>query len=105
MNNPFEEEVRGHHSTRDHLLTLVSDADLATSLPGQNPMPGEVLVELGDVQGVYTHSFETGTLDWTHRQLPPPAPITTASLRSWFDAQGDAVPAALGRYTNEELHG
>ena len=104
MNNLFEEEIRGHHSMRDHLLTLVSDADLATKLPGQNPTLGELLVEMGAVQGVYTHSFETGTLDWTHRQLPPPAPITTASLRSWFDAHDEAMAAALGQYTNEELH-
>lgn len=37
MNNLFEEEIRGHHSMRDHLLTVVSDADLAYKLPGQNP--------------------------------------------------------------------
>lgn len=63
MNSLFEEEIRGHHSMRDHLLTVVSDADLACELPGQNPTLGEVLVELGNIQGVYTHSFETFVLD------------------------------------------
>ena len=104
MNSLFEEEIRGHHSMRDHLLTLVSDADLAYKLPGQNPTLGELLVELGDIQGVYTHSFETLTLDWAHRQLPPPAPITIASLRAWFEAQDDAMNSALSRFTEEELH-
>ena len=103
MNNLFEEEIRGHHSMRDHLLTLVSDRDLAYKLPGWNPTLGELLVEMGDVQGVYTHSFETFTLDWTHRQLPPPAPVTVASLRAWFEEQDDAMHTALSRFTADEL--
>ena len=102
-NNLFEEEIRGHHSMRDHLLTVVSDADLGYELPGQNPTLGGLLVEMGDLQGVYTHSFETFTLEWAHRQLPPPAPVTIASLRAWFDAQDEAMKGALSRFTDEEL--
>jgi uncharacterized damage-inducible protein DinB len=104
MNSLFEEEIRGHHSMRDHVLTLVSDADLAYKLPGQNPTLGGLLVEMGDLQGVYTHSFETFTLDWAHRRLPPPADMTIAGLRAWFDAHDDAMKAALDRFTDEELH-
>jgi hypothetical protein len=103
MNNLYEEEIRGHHSMRDHLLTVVSEADLAYKLPGQNPTLGELLVELGNVQGVYTQSFETLTLDWRHRQVPPPAPITIASLQTWFVAQDDAMRKALSRFTDEQL--
>ncbi|MGH2836768.1 MAG: hypothetical protein ACRDJY_00290 [Thermoleophilaceae bacterium] len=88
---------------RDHLLTVVSDADLACKLPGRNPTLGELLVELGDTQGVYTHSFETFTLDWAHRQVPPPAPITIAGLQAWFQAQDDAMSRALSRFSDEEL--
>jgi hypothetical protein len=103
VNSLFEEEIRGHHSMRDHLLTVVSDADLAYRLPGQNPTLGELLVEMGDIQGVYTHSFETLTLDWAHRQLPPPDPIRISSLRAWFDAQDAAMETALSRFSDEEL--
>ena len=103
MNSLFEEEIRGHHSMRDHLLTVVSDADLAYKLPGQNPTLGELLVELGDIQGVYTHSFETSSLDWAHRQLPHPAPITIASLRSWYEAQDDAMNSALSQFSEADL--
>ena len=103
MNNLFQEEIRGHHAMRDHLLTVVSDADLAYKLPGQNPTLRELLVELGDIQGVYTHSFETLTLDWAHRQRPPPAPITVASLQAWFEAQDDAMNSALRRFSEDEL--
>ena len=101
MNNLFDEEIRGHHSMRDHLLTVVSDEDLAYELPGQNPSLGGLLVEMGDLQGVYTHSFETFTLDWKHRRLPPPASMTIAGLRAWFDAQDHAMKTALDRFTDE----
>ena len=104
MNSLFDEEIRGHHGMRDHLLTVVSDADLAYKLPGQNPTLGDLLVELGDLEGVYAHSFETFTLDWSHRQLPPAAPITVAGLQAWFEAQDAAMKAALDRFTQEELH-
>src|SRR5512134_1190700 len=102
MSSLFEEEIRGHHSMRDHLLTLVSDADLTYKLPGWNPTLGELLVELGDVQGVYTNSFLTFTLDWAHRQLAPPAPITVVALQTWFEQQDDAMKRALDRFTDEE---
>ncbi len=103
MNGLFEEEIRGHHSMRDHLLTVLSDADLAYKLPGENPTLGELLVELGEVEGVYTRSFETFTLDWTHRRLPPPAAITIAGLQAWFGQQDEAMKAALERFTDDEL--
>jgi uncharacterized damage-inducible protein DinB len=103
MNSLFDEEIRGHHSMRDHLLTVVSDADLGYEMPGDNPTLGQLLIELGDLQGVYTHSFETFELDWTHRQLPPPDEITIAGLRAWFDAQDEAMKAALDRFTDAEL--
>lgn len=103
MNTLFDEEIRGHHSMRDHLLTLVTDDDLAYALPGENPSLGDVLVELGEIQGVYTHSFESFTLDWSHRQVPPPDPITVAGLRAWFAAQDEAMNRALSRFSDEEL--
>ena len=81
-NHLFDEEIRGHHSRRDHLLTVISDAGLDGRMPGQKPTFGELLVDAGDLQGVCTHSFETFTLDWTHRQLAPPTPVTTATLRA-----------------------
>lgn len=103
MNNLFDEEIRGHHSMRDHVLTLVSDHDLAYSLPGTNPTLGGLLVEIGHLQGVYTHSFETFELDWTHHQLSAPDPPTVAGLREWFAAQDTAMKTALDRFTDEEL--
>ena len=104
MNSLFGDEIRGHHRLRDQLLTVVSDADLEYKLPGQNPTLGELLVELGEIQGIYTHSFESLTFDRSHRQLPPPTRITIASLQVSFEAQDAAMENALNRFTDEELH-
>lgn len=103
MNHLFDEEIRPLHSMRDHLLTVVTDADLDKEMPGWNPTLGGLLVEMGDLQGVYTHSFETFVLDWNHRQLPPPEPITTATLQTWFKDQDDAMKTSLDRFSEEEL--
>jgi hypothetical protein len=87
----------------DHLLTVVSDADLDHRMPGQNPTLGELVVGLGNLEGVYTHSFETFILDWSCRRLPPPEPINLITLRTWFEAQDEVMKAALDRFTEEEL--
>jgi hypothetical protein len=104
VNDLFKEEIRGHHSMRDHLLTVVSDSDLAYELPGQNPTLGGLLVEMGDLQGVYSHSFATFTLDWSHRELPPPAPVSVAGLQSWFRAHDAVMKTAMDRLGEEDLH-
>lgn len=104
MNNLFDEEIRGHHSMRDHLLTLLTDADLDYKLPGANPTLGELLVELGDLQGVYTRSFETSGLEWGYRRRQPASPMTVRSLRSWFDEQDAAMKAAMDAIADDELH-
>lgn len=103
MNNLFDEEIRGHHSMRDHVLTLLSDENLAYQLPGANPALGGLLVEMGHLQGVYTYSFEAFDLDWTQRRVPAPDPLTVADLQAWFAAQDAAMKAALDRFTDEEL--
>ncbi|MBM7785971.1 hypothetical protein JOD67_002651 [Tenggerimyces flavus] len=72
-------------------------------MPGRNPTLGGQLVELGETQGVYTHSFATFELDWTHRELPPPSPVTVAGLQGWFAEQDAAMKSALDRFSEEEL--
>lgn len=103
MNSLFDEEIRPLHSSRDHLLTVVTDTDLRQEMPGANPTLGGLLIEMGDLQGVYTHSFETFVLDWNHHHFPSPKPITIATLRDWFDAQDAAMKTAMDRFSEDEL--
>lgn len=103
MNNLYDEEIEGHHSMRDHLLTVLTNTDLGYTLPGTNPTLGGVLIELGTIQGVYSHSLETFTMDWEHMRLPPPQAVTATSLRQWFADQDRVMKSALDRFTDEEL--
>lgn len=103
MNTLFAEETRTHHFMRDLALGLLSEEDLAYRLPGRNPSLGELFVEMGEVQGAYTHSFATGRLDWGHRVLAPPATLTVDGLRAWFADHDVAMETALGHFTEEEL--
>jgi hypothetical protein len=103
MNRLFDEEIRPLHSMRDHLLTVVTDDDLCEEMPGWNPPLGDLLIGIGDLEGVYTHSFEARTLDWNHRQLPPPETISVAALQTWLAAQDEAMKAVLDRFSEEEL--
>ena len=95
MNNLYDEEIRGHHSMRDHVLTVLTDADLDYKLPGANPSLAELLIELGTLQGVYAHSFRTFELDWANRELPAPERSTISTLRSWFDTQDEIYREAV----------
>ena len=75
------------------LAPALSLADPAAA----KPVPASVLAKSVEIP------FETFTLDWEHRQLPPPAPITIASLQAWFAAQDEAMNGALSRFTDDEL--
>jgi hypothetical protein len=104
VNSLFAEEIRPHHSMRDLALSLLSDGDLDYRLPGWNPTLGELFVEMGAIQGVYTHSFETFDIEWDRRRLPPPPALTVAGLRAWFAQHDEAMEEALSRFTDAELH-
>lgn len=103
MNTLFDEEIRGHHAMRDLALSVVTDDDLTVPMPGDNPTLGELLLELGDLQGVYTNSFVTFGLDWAHRRIPPPSPLTVAALELWFAEHDAAMKEALDRFDETEL--
>jgi hypothetical protein len=81
VNDLFDSEIRGHHSMRDLVPTVVSDDDLAYQLPGSNPTLGGSLIEMGQLPGIYAHSFETFDLDWEHRQLPAPGPVAISGSK------------------------
>ncbi len=102
LNTLFDDEIQGHHSMRDLVLSLLSDSDLAYAPPG-NPSFGELLVESGQVQGVYTHSFEAFTMDWSHHQIAAPDPLTFPALRAWFTLQDEAMKSAMDRIPEDEL--
>lgn len=101
MNTLFDDEIRGHHSMRDLVLTLVSDTDLDVAMPGANPPLGDLLVQAGDLQGAYARSFETLVFDRTHRGESPARSV--ASLRDWFAEHDAAMKSAIERFSETQL--
>ena len=79
VNSLFDEEIRGHHSMRDHVLTLVTDADLAYRLPGANPSLGE-LASLR-VEAIDEHPF--------------PVQVDGDYIGEYGEIEFSAVPSAL----------
>ncbi|MDJ0756733.1 MAG: DinB family protein [Ardenticatenaceae bacterium] len=103
MNQIIEEELPGIHDLRDQLLDILFDQDLAYKLPGHNPTLGELCVEIGRIQQLYTHSFKTFKLDWTHQHTKPDSLNTVDSLRSWFASLNAELHAALSPLSEEDI--
>ena len=104
MNSLFEDEIRGHHSIarppvdrgvrcRSRLKAARTELHAGRTAGGTGRHRGHLFTFLRDF-----------TLDWAHREISPPAPITIASLQLWFAAQDDALDSALSRFTEDELH-
>mgnify|MGYP001792110782 CR=1 FL=1 len=92
-------------SLRDELLDVLTDDDLAATLPGENPTFGAMLRELGETQAAYLESFKTFTLTWGVRYGDDAVETDIEALRMWF-AQLDAdVLAALKALSPEDFAG
>lgn len=90
-------------SLRDELLGALTNEDLTTTLPGDNPTFGAMLRELGEVQAAYTGSFKTFTLTWGVRYGDDKVETDIEALRAWF-AQLDAdMRAALTALSPEDF--
>ncbi|MCA0455124.1 MAG: hypothetical protein LCI00_14210 [Chloroflexi bacterium] len=98
MNSLIEEELR------DQLLDMLSDAELAYKLPGNNPTLGELCAEMGYVQQAYTQSFKTLKHDWVYRDSKPETPDSVASLKTWFKKLDVQLVEALSGLSESEIH-
>lgn len=84
MNDISAEELLVIHDLRNQLLDAITDEQLAYKLPGDNPTLGELCVEMGQIEQVYTHSFRTFRQDWKHRESEPTA-VSVEGLRVWYN--------------------
>ena len=103
-NTLLTDELPALPEQRDQLWAMITDQDLAYKLPGANPTLGELCVEIGFVQQVYIHSFETLTVDWSYRDSTPEQPLNIANLKQWFAALDARLTAALSQCSDEALH-
>lgn len=98
MNSILENELPETEELRDYLLDVLTDQDLAYKLPGNNMTLGELCLEMGLTQQIYTQSFKTLRQDWAYQGYKPEAPNSVASFKTWFkklDAELIEAVAAL----------
>lgn len=103
MNSLIEEELPGVHIPREMLLGMVTDADLAYKLPGNNGTLGELCVEIGRMEQLYTESFRTRTMDWQHAVTQPDDASGVAGLQAWFETLDAAIQAVLSGMSEDEI--
>lgn len=104
MNSLIEEELPGNYMLRDDLMDMLSDQELAYKLPGDNPTLGELCVEMGAIQQVYTHSFRTLELDWNYRGSVPEAANSVESLKAWYKTLDAELIEVLSGLSEEDIH-
>lgn len=106
MNTIVQNEFDILHETtniRHELFGILTDADLAYKLPGNNPSLGAICREIGQVEQSYTASFKTLKQDFIYAPAAPALETSVQALKDWF-AQLDAeLEAALSALTEEQV--
>lgn len=103
MNSLIEDELPGVHLPREMLFAMITDADLAYKLPGHNPTLGELCVELGQMQQIYTESFRTLIQDWAYRGTKPEDAASVAGLQAWFKTLDAALDDVLSEMSEQDV--
>jgi hypothetical protein len=104
MNSVIDQELPGIHRLRDQLFDMIADHDLAYKLPGHNPTLGELCLEAGMYQQIYSRSFKTFNMDWGYRGSIPQTTDSVEGFRAWFQALDAELVEALSLYSDEDLH-
>lgn len=104
MNSIIENELPGIRDLRDQLMDMITDADLACKLPGNNPTLGELCEEMGRIQQIYTRSFRTFTQDWKYRGSSPEDKNSVAGFKAWFEKLDAELYEALSTLSEEDVH-
>ena len=106
MNSLIETEFPLHEAQRLRydLLRVLTDSDLAYTLPGDNPTLGVLCREMGEVEQGYIQSFRTFKHDWSYRAAEPELATSVASLEAWYRMLDDEFETVVRDFSEEELH-
>ena len=82
-------------NVRDLLTDLMTDADLAYRLPGDNPTLGELCREMGQVEQSYVDSFKTFKQRFDYPAVDPALETSVTELKVWYQQLDQDLHAAL----------
>lgn len=89
---------------RHQMFEIITDADLAYRLPGDNPSFGDLCFEMGNTQMAYIDSFKTHTYNDTLRHDDPTLASSVERLKPWFNDLDEQIKAVLSTFSDDELH-
>lgn len=107
MNSLIAEEFPLPESSqllRVDLMNMLTDADLAYKLPGDNPTLGELCREMGETEHAYIQSFKTFKMDWSYRHPEPDIASSVERLKTWYAALDDEFEAVIRAFSEDDLH-
>jgi hypothetical protein len=106
MNSIVTQHMDILHATqalREQIFDLLTDDDLAYTLPGDNPSLGALWREAGEIQQSYIECFREFKTDWSYRHPDPTVANSVERLRVWFRQLDADIEAALRALSEEDL--
>lgn len=89
-------------SFRPLLLSLLTDADLAFTLPG-NMTLGKLCREMGETEYGYVKSFSTFKHEWGYHHADPAVTTSLDALAAWYQTLDSDLLAALNALTEDDI--
>lgn len=94
--------LTGTQGLRAELLSVLTDADLSFTLPG-NPTLGELLREDAETERLYADAFKTFKLKFEYGFSDPALATSIEKLRAYFQAVDADLIAALEALSDEDV--
>ncbi len=88
---------------RGQLMDMLTDADLAYRLPGENPPLGALCREIGQVEQSYINSFKTFKQSFAYPPVDPALDTSVAKLKAWYQTLDQALDAALIALSEDDV--
>lgn len=88
---------------RDQLMAILTDGDLAYTLPGDNFSLGALCREMGEIEHIYAQSFKTFKMDFSYRNPEPGLELSVEKLVSWYAKLDDELKAALAGLSEDDI--
>ena len=90
------------HGVRDEAIATLGSEDLSFRIEGC-PSVGEVLQTLGDVEAMYTRSFETMKMDFTTQAPGRENIVSGQAAVGWLHGLDGELKAALSALSDDDL--
>lgn len=95
---------QAYQALRPQMLALLSDEELAFSLPGC-PSLGRLCVEIGETQVAYIESFKTFSQDFDYRAEDPALEASVSRLQAWYEKLDLELRHAVEDLSEDDIQG